>query len=261
MAARKLSGSKALSPATPRLPGLPGERPGRCWCQTARRFGEGRHRRPPLRPSSLAWMGDEPAPGRSGRNGHGRHTQPHHQGDQKAGTRGARVDPLTDAAGSRADRARRPVDSPVPGQRRAGRTSRDGGLCGGHGRDRRSGCGMLPTGAAAGASARILRSLPDQDTVADDHHGNLNGHPDNGRVPTRTAANTGHADPPPPRQVRCPGPCVSSGPTRTTLPNASWHPSNERHADEQGVRLSRWGPGHQGSRGGRTGGVAIYSEG
>jgi hypothetical protein len=33
--------------------------------------------------------------------------------------------------------------------------------------------------------------------VADDHHGNLNGHPDNGRVPTRTAANTGHADPPP----------------------------------------------------------------
>ena len=120
---------------------------------------------------------------------------------------------------------------------------------------------MLPTGAAAGASARILRSLPDQDTVADDHHGNLNGHPDNGRVPTRTAANTGHADPPPPRQVRCPGPCVSSGPTRTTLPNASWHPSNERHADEQGVRLSRWGPGHQGSRGGRTGGVAISSEG
>ena len=124
-----------------------------------------------------------------------------------------------------------------------------------------AGAAMLPTGAAAGASARILRSLPDQDAMADDHHGNLNGHPDNGRVPTRTAANTGHADPPPPRQVRCPGPCVSSGPTRTTLPNASWHPSNERHADEQGVRLSRWGPGHQGSRGGRTGGVAISSEG
>jgi len=64
-----------------------------------------------------------------------------------------------------------------------------------------AGAAMLPTGAAAGASAsaRILRSLPDQDTVADDQHGNLNGHPDNGRVPTGTAASTGHADPPPPR--------------------------------------------------------------
>jgi hypothetical protein len=61
-----------------------------------------------------------------------------------------------------------------------------------------AGAAMLPTGAAAGASARILRSLPDQDTVADDQHGHLNGHPDNGRVPTGTAASTGHADPPPP---------------------------------------------------------------
>jgi hypothetical protein len=37
-----------------------------------------------------------------------------------------------------------------------------------------AGAAMLPTGAAAGASARILRLLPDQDTVADDQHGNLN---------------------------------------------------------------------------------------
>jgi hypothetical protein len=62
-----------------------------------------------------------------------------------------------------------------------------------------AGAAMLPTGAAAGASARILRSLPDQDAVADDQHGALNGHPDNRRVPTRTAASTGHANPPPRR--------------------------------------------------------------
>ena len=62
-----------------------------------------------------------------------------------------------------------------------------------------AGAAMLPTGAAAGASARILRSLPDQDSVADDQHAARNGHPDNGRVPTGTAASTGHADPPPPR--------------------------------------------------------------
>jgi hypothetical protein len=62
-----------------------------------------------------------------------------------------------------------------------------------------AGAAMLPTGAAAGASARILRSLPDQDAVADDQHGVVNGHPDNGRVPTGTAASRGHADPAPPR--------------------------------------------------------------
>jgi hypothetical protein len=32
-----------------------------------------------------------------------------------------------------------------------------------------AGAAMLPTGAAAGASARILRSLPDQDDRTDDH--------------------------------------------------------------------------------------------
>ena len=59
--------------------------------------------------------------------------------------------------------------------------------------------GQAATAAAAGASARILRSLPDQDAVADDQHGVVNGHPDNGRVPTGTAASRGHADPAPPR--------------------------------------------------------------
>jgi hypothetical protein len=62
-----------------------------------------------------------------------------------------------------------------------------------------AGAAMLPTGAAAGASAPILRSLPDQDAVADDQHGARNGHPDNGRIPAGTAASTDHADPPPPR--------------------------------------------------------------
>jgi hypothetical protein len=62
-----------------------------------------------------------------------------------------------------------------------------------------AGAAMLPTGAAAGASARILRSLPDQDAVTEDQLAVLNGHPDNGRVPTVTAASTDHADPSPPR--------------------------------------------------------------
>jgi hypothetical protein len=61
-----------------------------------------------------------------------------------------------------------------------------------------AGAAMLPTGAAAGASARILRSHPDQDAVAEHQHGAVNGQPDNGRVPTRTAASTDHTDPPPP---------------------------------------------------------------
>ena len=61
-----------------------------------------------------------------------------------------------------------------------------------------AGAAMLPTGAAAGASARILRLLPDQDTAADDQARQPQRHPDNGPVPTRTAASTDH-DPPPPR--------------------------------------------------------------
>jgi hypothetical protein len=57
---------------------------------------------------------------------------------------------------------------------------------------------MPPTGAAASASARILRSLPDQDAVTDDQHATVsNGHSNNGQVTTKTAASTGRADSPP----------------------------------------------------------------
>jgi hypothetical protein len=59
-----------------------------------------------------------------------------------------------------------------------------------------AGAAMLPTGAAASASARILRSLPDQDAVTDDQHAVSNGHSKNGRVTTKTAASTGRADSP-----------------------------------------------------------------
>jgi hypothetical protein len=41
-----------------------------------------------------------------------------------------------------------------------------------------AGTAILPTGAAAGASARILRSLPDQDDVASQGGGALNGQRD-----------------------------------------------------------------------------------
>ena len=60
-----------------------------------------------------------------------------------------------------------------------------------------AGAAMLPTGAAASASARILRSLPDQDAVADDQHSVSNGHSNNGQVTAKTAASTGRADSPP----------------------------------------------------------------
>jgi hypothetical protein len=42
-----------------------------------------------------------------------------------------------------------------------------------------AGAAMLPTGAAAGASARILRSLPDQGDGGDDQRGTRNGQPKN----------------------------------------------------------------------------------
>lgn len=54
-----------------------------------------------------------------------------------------------------------------------------------------AGAAMLPTGAAAGASARILRSLPDQDGGADDHDSAPNGHRSNGEVTSGSAAVTG----------------------------------------------------------------------
>jgi hypothetical protein len=51
-----------------------------------------------------------------------------------------------------------------------------------------AGAAMLPTGAAAGASARILRSLPDHGEVADGQPGSRNGQPDNHLVPTAPEA-------------------------------------------------------------------------
>jgi hypothetical protein len=55
-----------------------------------------------------------------------------------------------------------------------------------------AGAAMLPTGAAAGASARILRSLPDQDD-ATNQRGTLNGQPDKTLVLSGTEASNGQA--------------------------------------------------------------------
>ena len=56
-----------------------------------------------------------------------------------------------------------------------------------------AGAAMLPTGAAAGASARILRSLPDQDAVAN-QRGALNGQPDKTTVLGGMQASNDQAD-------------------------------------------------------------------
>ena len=57
-----------------------------------------------------------------------------------------------------------------------------------------AGAAMLPTGAAAGASARILRSLPDQDDVAADQRGARNGQPDKTPALSGTKASNGQVD-------------------------------------------------------------------
>jgi hypothetical protein len=54
-----------------------------------------------------------------------------------------------------------------------------------------AGAAMLPTGAAAGASARILRSLPDQDGEADDQRAARNGQHDKDVVLSGTEASNG----------------------------------------------------------------------
>jgi len=53
-----------------------------------------------------------------------------------------------------------------------------------------AGAAMLPTGAAAGASARILRSLPDQDDVTN-QRGARNGQPDKTPVLSGMEASNG----------------------------------------------------------------------
>jgi hypothetical protein len=55
-----------------------------------------------------------------------------------------------------------------------------------------AGAAMLPTGAAAGASARILRSLPDQDEKTS-QGGALNGHPAELPVLSGTGSSDGQA--------------------------------------------------------------------
>jgi hypothetical protein len=55
-----------------------------------------------------------------------------------------------------------------------------------------AGAAMLPTGAAAGASARILRSLPDQDNGAN-QGGTLNGQLGKTPVLSGTEASNGQA--------------------------------------------------------------------
>jgi hypothetical protein len=59
-----------------------------------------------------------------------------------------------------------------------------------------AGAAMLPTGAAAGASARILRSLPDRTDEADGQGGASNGQPDKHLVVTGPGASKGQADKP-----------------------------------------------------------------
>jgi len=57
-----------------------------------------------------------------------------------------------------------------------------------------AGAAMLPTGAAAGASARILRSLPDRDEVPDDEEVAVNGQPAKNLVVTGPESSNGQAD-------------------------------------------------------------------
>jgi len=57
-----------------------------------------------------------------------------------------------------------------------------------------AGAAMLPTGAAAGASARILRSLPDRNEKPDDDGVALNSRPAKNLVVTGPETNNGQAD-------------------------------------------------------------------
>jgi hypothetical protein len=59
-----------------------------------------------------------------------------------------------------------------------------------------AGAAMLPTGAAAGASARILRSLPDQDDGANGQPGPRNGPPNENLVLTDPEVSNGQAGKP-----------------------------------------------------------------
>ena len=59
-----------------------------------------------------------------------------------------------------------------------------------------AGAAMLPTGAAAGASARILRSLPDQSDGGDDQRGPRTDQPGKDPAVAGTGASNGQAGTP-----------------------------------------------------------------
>jgi len=59
-----------------------------------------------------------------------------------------------------------------------------------------AGAAMLPTGAAAGASARILRSLPDHGEVAGGQRSAPNGQLDQNLIPTGSEARKGQVGTP-----------------------------------------------------------------
>ncbi|HET9349276.1 MAG TPA: hypothetical protein VFO13_09070 [Arthrobacter sp.] len=59
-----------------------------------------------------------------------------------------------------------------------------------------AGAAMLPTGAAAGASARILRSLPSQSDGADDQRGPRNDQPGKNLAVAGTEASNGQTGTP-----------------------------------------------------------------
>jgi hypothetical protein len=59
-----------------------------------------------------------------------------------------------------------------------------------------AGAAMLPTGAAAGASARILRSVPDQSDGADDPRSSPSGQPDMNLAVANTEVSNGQAGTP-----------------------------------------------------------------
>ena len=59
-----------------------------------------------------------------------------------------------------------------------------------------AGAAMLPTGAAAGASARILRSLPSRGDGGDDQRGPRNDQPDKNPAVAGAEASNGQAGTP-----------------------------------------------------------------
>ena len=136
-------------------------------------------------------MGDEAAPGMSGRKGHGHLANHHQQGDPRAGLeeRGLIRSQMRLGTGLIAFGALSipifQVSGVLEGQAATAAFAVATAVIG-------AGAAMLPTGAAAGASARILRSLPDQDDVTN-QRGARNGQPDKTPVLSGMEASNGQA--------------------------------------------------------------------